>query len=61
VLLLPLPLKPGSSGSYAGQTVSTQLPILGEQFRNVNIVPQVITATIGKVQNSCPESRASAA
>lgn len=43
MLLLPLPPKPGSSGSYAGQSVSTQLPILGEQFRNVNIVPQVIT------------------
>lgn len=43
VLPLPLPPKAGSNGSYVGQNVSTQFPMLGEQFRNVNIVPQVIT------------------
>lgn len=59
-LLLPLPPKAGSRGSYAGQTVSTQLPILGEQFRNVNIAPQVITGVRAEVQNSWLESRAEA-
>jgi len=61
VPLLPLPPKAGSNGSYVGQTVSTQLPIWGEQFRNVNIVPQVITVTRAEVQNPWPERRGWAA
>lgn len=57
VLPLPLPPKPGSNGSYVGQNVSTQFPMLGEQFRNVNIVPQVIAVMKAEAQAPWPKRR----